>query len=433
MSSESLKILQRKDLKDDRICSICQEDMTDKELENSQLCFCQKGCASNFHVKCMKMVEAYSKSQNKALLCPLCRTTICIDMIASPKSSIETKPSRKHKLNKNQVALTSYIRCSSCLVKISGNSTFFRCVSSKRHDNCKRCFESYRGQDHIYVSAKVLEYPHWNWEVSIPRSRKSSNLDLRDLQTREINNQDYEMLLSLDNNVTPLLHNHLTRAIQTVNNKSGICSICSKSLDSFKGRIKHLPCRSHFAHEECIISLLMEKSSLGCIEEASCPECSFKLFPDLSRPPKTATKCKREQTIAENILYFSKNPERENVLIEGIEGKSLMNPCQSLAIRRKNAEFVTNLSGKQELMEGNGWPYQKICSNEKSSVYSSKIALPQLIESQDKKITAKEKRKFISYPLRSCNSVPKPLTLTIAPKSKQNKVQSSLKKKCHII
>ena len=69
--------------------------------------------------------------------------------------------------------------------------------------------------------------------------------------------------------------------------------------------------------------------------------------------------------------------------------------------------------------------YQKICSNEKSSAYSSKIALPQLIESQDKKITAKEKRKFISYPLRSCNSVPKPLTLTIAPKSKQNKVQSS--------
>ena len=53
----------RKELSDDNICCICQENMFSCDLDT--LCYCESQCGTNFHKKCFRMYASYNRSEKK--------------------------------------------------------------------------------------------------------------------------------------------------------------------------------------------------------------------------------------------------------------------------------------------------------------------------------------------------------------------------------
>lgn len=79
---QTVATTERKTLDEEEKCSICQEEMT--ELD-SHLCYCNKGCGSNFHLRCFRVLQAYALTEKKTPTCPLCRASI--EAMLPPKSS----------------------------------------------------------------------------------------------------------------------------------------------------------------------------------------------------------------------------------------------------------------------------------------------------------------------------------------------------------
>ena len=72
-SDERPPTRKRKELEEEDVCPICQEYMTEEELEADALCFCQDSCGSNFHTRCLRMYATHLRSEKKKVLCPMCR------------------------------------------------------------------------------------------------------------------------------------------------------------------------------------------------------------------------------------------------------------------------------------------------------------------------------------------------------------------------
>jgi E3 ubiquitin-protein ligase ZSWIM2 len=61
------KSVLRKDLLEDNICCICQEDMTMEDFEGDALCFCESQCGINIHKRCFRMYASYNRSEKKPI------------------------------------------------------------------------------------------------------------------------------------------------------------------------------------------------------------------------------------------------------------------------------------------------------------------------------------------------------------------------------
>jgi hypothetical protein len=61
----ALGTVARKTLDEEDRCPICQENLTDLEFQDNQLHYCDNGCGSNFHLKCLRVLQAYARSQKK--------------------------------------------------------------------------------------------------------------------------------------------------------------------------------------------------------------------------------------------------------------------------------------------------------------------------------------------------------------------------------
>ena len=57
----------RKELDDDNICCICQDEMTMEDFEDNTLCFCESQCGTNFHTRCFRMYATYNRSEKKII------------------------------------------------------------------------------------------------------------------------------------------------------------------------------------------------------------------------------------------------------------------------------------------------------------------------------------------------------------------------------
>ena len=63
---QSINVAQ-KELNEDNICCICQDEMTTQESEGDALCFCESQCGTNFHSRCFRMYATYNRSEKKAV------------------------------------------------------------------------------------------------------------------------------------------------------------------------------------------------------------------------------------------------------------------------------------------------------------------------------------------------------------------------------
>lgn len=301
----------RKTLEEDSTCSICQEEMTIQDLEADMLCYCDSSCGSNFHRKCLKMCVTYARSEKKPILCPMCR---------APWKNI---PSEIPKKRKKQGIPMPPVRCQRCQISI--RSTFYRCA--KCHENgaydlCRSCFENGASKldhlDHPFVKAEVSDYPV-QWSVAIP----PLNIDrsnILQLQERELTNNDYNTLLSLDQEFIPVMHHHLVQAfpkIEQAKLESNFCVICENPL-TLKCSVRQLPCsEKHFIHDSCALNMLLEAQSISMdtsygVCSSICPMCGNDelLFPSLRRESirrKFLSKSSKASVLSDENKYSQKD------------------------------------------------------------------------------------------------------------------------------
>lgn len=293
VSPQEKKPAKQKDIEEDPTCSICQEDMTEEDITTNNLCHCATSCGSNFHRRCFRMYSTHARSERKPVLCPMCRTE-WKELL--PPVSASARPSP---------VLMRHVRCKNC--KVIVRSVVFRCVSCVNptsYDLCKRCFEGAGTlkHDHLhqFVSAAVSQHPRkWSAAVS-PASKRLEHLS--GLERREFTDADYNLLLSLDQQETPL-HQHLIKAFPEVSQKDysdTCCPLCSTNL-SVDSSARRLPCNAnHVVHVSCALGMLIEAESavfpLGAAG-VCCPVCAdgAPLFPALVQKTKRLESSKRSE------------------------------------------------------------------------------------------------------------------------------------------
>ena len=280
-------ITERKAIIDgDNHCPICQETISKVQLEEGELCFCQNRCGTNFHIKCMKILQNYNMKQNKPLQCPLCRSIFDLEK-GKEKMNTENE-NRKTSLSRRK---NYFIKCSACGSKISGESHFFRCIICKEHDCCSICFRRTIGicseNDHIFLEATCSEYPKWNWTPPAKRFLKrhySRPNQLLEVEHRELTVNDYDLLISLDDTNESYIFTHLLGAFpESCNLRDQTCCFCGRPVSN--GIIRRMPCGKHFSHDVCLLSILMDNHYHDKLYEMNCIECSVEYFPSLKRKP----------------------------------------------------------------------------------------------------------------------------------------------------
>lgn len=149
------------------------------------------------------------------------------------------------------------------------------------------------------------------WKVAQRRSISSSiqHLDRQSLLHRDFTSADYDLLLALANDSTPMLHEHLLQALERVNfedRRDKTCCICLSPFTP-SDSIHHLPCRfnkDHIAHDSCISNLLIEaqSSSIYGNAGAQCPSCNDKswIFPMLADDPTNGIWNKKKRKTKKN-------------------------------------------------------------------------------------------------------------------------------------
>mmetsp|Transcript_14807 Transcript_14807/g.21172 ORF Transcript_14807/g.21172 Transcript_14807/m.21172 type:complete len:649 (-) Transcript_14807:89-2035(-) len=324
----------RKKISQDPTCPICMQDMTQEEELDGLLCFCAKRCGSNIHTRCLRMYATYNRSENKNVVCPLCRSPWGkIPLEPQPKGDnddYQMDPSTGISLTskkRDTVALIK-LRCCGCHLHI--RSKVFRCAqchdtSSRPYDLCRQCFHQGLSsqwlasdhKSHIFMEAQVAEShcrpssftttnttrPSQRWKAAISEDYSYSQRSriMSQLQERDIHDTDYNTLLSLDHchGSNPPAHAHLIHALPSktiaemkTKDKDFVkpCVLCSCPLSKDHG-IKQFPCsKQHVAHESCVIALLIEAESGrqggACAFCPCCRETSEEnswLFPSLMR------------------------------------------------------------------------------------------------------------------------------------------------------
>jgi len=279
----------RKDLTD--VCSICQEEMNENDFVNENLFFCQTGCGSNFHKRCMSMYSTHAKSENKAVLCPMCRQKWTSPETNVPKNKYLKMPS-KFDYHKSM----PIVRCYEC--NIITRSIFYRkvrlTVDLRTHDLCRRCFDckalsvSDLYTKEVFVKGNASDYPV-RWTPAVSRIANQIKL-LGDIQNRELDASDYHDLLSLDDVNTLPLYQHLLCALERIDliGSVGDCAICASPLTNDVCAVR-LPCiNSHIVHESCALTMLIDAESSNTDGAATCLACQDKkwIFPALKRRPK---------------------------------------------------------------------------------------------------------------------------------------------------
>lgn len=284
----SLKKAERKLITNDDICVICYDF-----FEAEKLCYCQASCGTNFHINCIQMYATFQRSNNKPVTCPLCRSK----WIKVPSTRIQVSKPTLYGFSCNGT------KCN----RIVANR-IYRCIECNFYNLCERCFDrkdflSMHSKCHFVESETKVR----NWKpIQTCNYSKLPPVQsvIEELSYREINDLDYDLLLSLDNNDNdiPSLESHLLSTCKEAAKSDEACIVCSiASMDE----TKQLPCKeNHTIHSSCFMKILndtKEKNANGSIA-VKCPICLQYLFPNLlrtkvsSNKKKIASTCEKSQT-----------------------------------------------------------------------------------------------------------------------------------------
>ena len=280
---------------DEDICSICQDGMTSSQL----LTWCRRGCGANIHARCMATYAQFKISGGDKVSCPLCREPWDVSAL---REDCREKPTRRSKC--------AAVYCQCCRSRQKG--LFYRCVECSNEstghrrdpfDLCSHCFVRLgkEHREHHFVSSDAsADTGRVQWRaVPNPLRRNSilSSDSIQALQSRDLVDDDYDTLLSLDESADLALH--LSNVFPRASINDTDCIACSGSAG-----VLQLPCR----HLLCLLCLRRlvnqylgaDVSSL-CRLSCPCVDCGWLLFTGLTRerdkPEKATTNSRSEAKV----------------------------------------------------------------------------------------------------------------------------------------
>ncbi|KAL5006572.1 hypothetical protein ScPMuIL_015378 [Solemya velum] len=248
--------LQQREIKDDDVCPICQDELLNKHLP---VTYCKFGCGNSIHIKCMKVWADHQKtSGEKTIKCPFCREDFGSMELLNRENRNATGPPQGGRMDRH-----IGISCQSCYVSpIEGKC--YRCGDCANYYLCQTCFNTPIHTHHAF------EYRHkrnQRWRVAhrtygavLPQAV------VDDLLNRDLSDNDYDVLMQLESN--PSGTSNITENIiqsfplEKVRDGSNLlapgmqCRICLHGylLGQF---VRKLPHCKHKFHKDCIDSWLL--------------------------------------------------------------------------------------------------------------------------------------------------------------------------------
>ncbi|CAK8689624.1 unnamed protein product [Clavelina lepadiformis] len=263
------EVLKQRDLTDDDVCPICQEPL----LENRQpVTFCRYGCGNSVHIKCMKIWADHQKqtSGSDVILCPFCREEFGDKKILMQEFCNTVHESRKGFQSVNRLAYHLGTTCQGCrMMPIQGNC--YQCTTCVNFHLCNTCYHLNHHRHHAFVF-RIKKSQRWR---PAPSRDNQSSADIEmligpiatELQSRDITENDYDMLLQLDRRTNAMdvpvdlagLPEHLINKLPTIKVREGSkllfpgrqCRLCLRSymVGQF---VRRLPECGHIFHRSCV-------------------------------------------------------------------------------------------------------------------------------------------------------------------------------------
>ncbi|KAK3716946.1 hypothetical protein QZH41_014638 [Actinostola sp. cb2023] len=253
--------LKQKDIAEDDVCPICQDELLTKSGE--PLTYCKYGCGNSIHLKCMKVWAEHQRSTGEKIMkCPLCR----VDFGSFQELLDEFHKSSKKKTRAERQDIHLGAMCHKCrFCPIAGKC--YRCVICVDYHLCHQCFST---DHHMQHSFQFRQNSSQRWR---PASRVTPlpNAVMDQLQARDITEADYDLLLQLDRyapledhegvagHVLSSIPVEILREHHPFLSQKKNCGICLHGYQPFQC-IRKLQCR-HTFHRDCIDNWLSSHST----------------------------------------------------------------------------------------------------------------------------------------------------------------------------
>ncbi|CAF1414770.1 unnamed protein product [Rotaria magnacalcarata] len=237
--------VEQRSIGENDVCPICQEEFLIKKLP---ITYCRHGCGNNVHVKCMKVwLDHQVSTGEKTVKCPLCRETF-----GTPEQlKQEFRTSGAQQAEKASIHLSySCNRCHAC--PITGKC--YKCTTCHDYFLCQTCFNLNIHNEHQF---DYREKSFQRWKLAIREHLTALPNALHQmLGNREITENDYDILLQLENAQTTAIMGipeNIVKSMPTerVHERSRLlqhgeqCRICLRSYQVGE-RVRRLRCRHKF-------------------------------------------------------------------------------------------------------------------------------------------------------------------------------------------
>ena len=184
------KELKQRPLSEDDACPICQEQLLTKR---QPVTFCRHGCGNSVHIKCMKIWADHQRhaSTTDKVMCPFCRGEF-----ASPSLLLQEFHNTLHERT-DRLDLHLGMICSGCHMNpIKGKC--YKCEKCENFFLCNTCYHNKLHHQHKFVF-RLKKMQRWR---SAPTrglcDQAALHPIINDLQSREITENDYDILVQLD-------------------------------------------------------------------------------------------------------------------------------------------------------------------------------------------------------------------------------------------
>ncbi|XP_077966256.1 E3 ubiquitin-protein ligase Zswim2-like isoform X1 [Styela clava] len=314
------------------VCPICQEELLDNHLP---VTYCRYGCGNSVHIKCMKIWAEHQRQSSKddEIRCPMCR-----EIFGSfYKLLEELRNASGDDIEAYRLDVHFSISCNGCqMCPIKGKC--YKCTTCSSFYLCNTCFH---GNKHRHHSFEFRLKRTNRWRPAKSRLQTDRELAIiNDLSTREITDNDYDLLLQLDSSsgdTAPVdlcgLPEHVINTLPMMKVRPGAkllvpgkqCRICLRSYEVGE-YVRKLPECKHIFHRECIDDWLSE-------DHRRCP-IDKRLVVGMHRRQQSATSTSRQRSRQQDIEATDMSTE---LMIPGIGIAKLQN-MQNQNDRRYNAD-----------------------------------------------------------------------------------------------
>ncbi|XP_033103223.1 uncharacterized protein LOC117106015 isoform X2 [Anneissia japonica] len=371
--------LEQRPITQDDVCPICQDELLGK---HEPVTYCRFGCAKSVHIKCMKVWAEHQRSTGEEIIkCPLCREHFGpIDAIQEEYRNSSIRKTRAERLD-----LHLGSTCKKCgVAPIAGKC--YKCCVCIEYYLCHACFLTPTHRDHAF---QFRQKPSQRWRPA-PRCSDAAlpQAVIGDMENRELTDNDYEMLLQLDNETAhapSTVPESFIKSLpsEMVRNGSGLlapgsqCRVCLRAYIVGE-RVRRLPCQHKF-HAVCIDPWLLHQRSTCPIDGATVYN---PLMEALARDERRKKKMGQKQTDSAEMVLGRMNKksntgfrlgEEQVAEVQGLASTFALTGSSIISSKRPMPES-TSLAQRSRMKKTS--PAKWRSSNQKGDVMNSEFLNP---------------------------------------------------------